>query len=113
MIGGAVAALADYLASHSRAELWWIAIGLAAQGLFSARFIVQLVASERRRRSVVPEAFWYFSLLGGAMLLAYAIHKRDLVFILGQAFGMVVYARNVYFLWAPPTSTGIGDDAGR
>lgn len=91
-------ALAEFWASHSAFELWWIAVGFAAQGLFSARFLVQIVASERARRSVVPEAFWYLSLLGGALLLAYAIHRQDPVFILGQAFGLIVYLRNLYFL---------------
>lgn len=91
-------ALAEFWASHSTFELWWIGVGLAAQGLFSARFLVQIVASERARRSVVPEAFWYLSLLGGALLLAYAVHRQDPVFILGQAFGLVVYLRNLYFL---------------
>lgn len=112
MIHGAVQMVRDYVASHTTLELWWIAIGLAAQGLFSARFIVQLVATERSRRSVVPETFWYYSLIGGALLLAYAIHKRDPVFILGQAFGLVVYARNVYFLWAAAVPK-VGDDLGR
>lgn len=91
-------ALAEFWASHSTFELWWIAVGFAAQGLFSARFLVQIVASERARRSVVPEAFWYLSLLGGTLLLAYAVHRQDPVFILGQAFGLVVYLRNLYFL---------------
>jgi lipid-A-disaccharide synthase-like uncharacterized protein len=66
--------------------------------MFSARFLVQIVASERARRSVVPEAFWYLSIFGGTLLLAYAIHRQDPVFILGQAFGLIVYLRNLYFL---------------
>lgn len=90
--------LKQFWASHTAFELWWIAVGLAAQGLFSARFLVQIVASERARRSVVPEAFWYLSILGGTLLLAYAVHRQDPVFILGQAFGLVVYLRNLYFL---------------
>lgn len=88
----------EFWAGHTAFELWWIAAGLAAQGLFSARFLVQIVASERARRSVVPEAFWYLSILGGTLLLAYAIHRQDPVFILGQAFGLIVYGRNLYFL---------------
>ena len=104
-------ALADFWSSHTSFELWWIAVGFLAQGLFSARFLVQIVASERARRSVVPAAFWTLSLLGGAMLFAYAIHRRDPVFILGQGFGLVVYLRNIYFLRlerrpAPPSGTG-------
>jgi lipid-A-disaccharide synthase-like uncharacterized protein len=81
----------------------WLGVGLLGQALFSARFLVQWIASERSRRSVVPTMFWYFSLGGGLTLLAYAIHRLDPVFILGQAAGLVVYARNLYFIrQAPP-----------
>jgi lipid-A-disaccharide synthase-like uncharacterized protein len=76
----------------------WIVIGFVGQALFSARFIVQWLASERARRSLIPMAFWYFSLLGGAVLLSYAIHKRDPVFIVGQAAGLFVYLRNLYLI---------------
>lgn len=76
----------------------WLAAGLAGQALFTARFLVQWIASERAKRSVVPVAFWYFSLAGGLVLLLYALHKRDPVFILGQAGGAVIYARNLYLL---------------
>lgn len=73
----------------------WMVLGFIAQGLFSARFLVQWIASERRRKSVVPHAFWYFSVAGGALLLAYAIHRKDPVFIVGQGAGLVVYLRNL------------------
>ena len=76
----------------------WIGIGFIGQALFSARFIVQWIASERAKRSLIPMAFWYFSLLGGLVLLSYAIHKRDPVFIVGQAAGLFVYLRNLYLL---------------
>lgn len=76
----------------------WIAIGFVGQALFSARFIVQWLMSERARRSIIPIAFWYFSLAGGAVLLSYAIHKRDPVFIVGQAMGLIVYLRNLYLI---------------
>lgn len=76
----------------------WLAIGLLGQALFSARFLVQWVASERRRQSVVPRAFWYFSVGGGLTLLAYAIYRRDPVFIIGQSAGLFVYARNLWFI---------------
>jgi lipid-A-disaccharide synthase-like uncharacterized protein len=66
--------------------------------MFSARMLVQWIASERRRRSVVPATFWYFSLAGGLILLLYALYRRDPVFILGQGAGLFVYARNVYFI---------------
>jgi len=76
----------------------WIVIGFVGQALFSARFIVQWLSSERAKRSLIPMAFWYFSLLGGAVLLSYAIHKRDPVFIVGQAAGLFVYLRNLYLI---------------
>jgi lipid-A-disaccharide synthase-like uncharacterized protein len=72
-----------------------ILIGYCAQGLFSMRFVVQWIASERAGRSVVPMTFWVFSIGGGLMLLAYAIYRRDPVFIIGQAFGVFVYLRNL------------------
>ncbi len=68
----------------------WIVIGFLGQALFSARFFVQWLASERVKRSVIPTAFWYFSLAGGVTLLAYAIHRQDPVFIAGQGFCLVV-----------------------
>ena len=76
----------------------WLAVGFVGQALFTMRFLVQWLQSERLRRSVVPEAFWYFSLLGGAILLAYAIHRKDPVFIVGQAAGLFIYLRNLYFI---------------
>jgi lipid-A-disaccharide synthase-like uncharacterized protein len=76
----------------------WLAIGFLGQALFSARFFVQWIASERARRSVVPNAFWFFSLAGGLVLLSYAIHRRDPVFILGQASGLLIYSRNLHLL---------------
>jgi lipid-A-disaccharide synthase-like uncharacterized protein len=79
-------------------EQVWLAVGLAGQALFSARFLVQWIATERRRESVVPRQFWYFSIGGGLTLLAYAIHRLDPVFILGQGAGLFVYARNLYFI---------------
>jgi lipid-A-disaccharide synthase-like uncharacterized protein len=73
----------------------WLILGLAGQLVFSARFIVQWIQSERAGRSIVPDLFWYLSLLGSALLLIYSLHRRDLVFILGQSAGFVVYARNL------------------
>ena len=80
----------------------WLSIGFLGQAFFSARFFVQWVASERQRKSVVPRLLWYFSLGGGMTLLAYAIHRRDPVFIIGQAAGLLVYARNLYFIFRTP-----------
>lgn len=76
----------------------WLTIGFIGQGLFSARFLVQWLASERQKRSVIPEAFWYLSLAGGLTLLIYAIHLKDPVFILGQSVGSFIYLRNLYFI---------------
>ena len=71
--------------------------GFAAQAIFAARFIVQWIASEREKRSVIPMAFWYLSLTGGIMLFIYALYRKDPVFILGQASGLIVYIRNIVF----------------
>jgi lipid-A-disaccharide synthase-like uncharacterized protein len=80
----------------------WLGFGLVGQAFFSARFLVQWIASERRKQSVVPVQFWYFSVGGGLMLLAYAIYRHDPVFILGQGAGLFVYARNLYFIRRAP-----------
>jgi lipid-A-disaccharide synthase-like uncharacterized protein len=80
----------------------WLGLGLVGQAFFSARFLVQWIASERRKQSVVPVQFWYFSVGGGLMLLAYAIYRHDPVFILGQGAGLFVYARNLYFIRRAP-----------
>jgi lipid-A-disaccharide synthase-like uncharacterized protein len=80
-------------------EIVWISIGLAAQLLFSMRFLVQWIATEKARASIIPETFWYFSFFGGLLLLAYACYRLDPVFILGQATGLVIYSRNIYFIW--------------
>ncbi len=76
----------------------WLVIGFVGQAFFSMRFLVQWIFSERQRKSIIPVAFWYFSLLGGATLLAYAIHKGDPVFIVGQGAGLLIYSRNLYFV---------------
>jgi len=80
-------------------NMTWIAVGFFGQALFSARFLVQWLKSEHLKRSVVPRAFWYFSLAGGATLLAYAIHRQDPVFILGQAAGLFIYLRNLQLIF--------------
>jgi lipid-A-disaccharide synthase-like uncharacterized protein len=77
---------------------WWVILGFAAQALFTARFLVQWIASERAGRSVIPLAFWIFSIFGGLLLLVYALYRKDAVFIAGQAFGVFVYLRNLYFV---------------
>lgn len=79
-------------------EFWWVAFGLFGQLMFTGRFLIQWIASERARRSVVPLAFWYFSLIGGVILLSYAIHRHDPVFILGQSLGVFIYTRNLWLI---------------
>ena len=73
----------------------WLVVGFVGQAVFVGRFLLQWLYSEYQKRSVVPMAFWYASLIGGAILLAYAIYKRDPVFIVGQAGGFLVYLRNL------------------
>jgi lipid-A-disaccharide synthase-like uncharacterized protein len=77
----------------------WLTVGFAGQALFSMRFIIQWWCSERKKRSVIPVAFWYFSLAGGVTLLGYAVYRQDPVFIVGQAGGLFVYSRNLYFIY--------------
>ena len=84
------------------ADTIWLGIGFFGQLMFTARFLVQWIATERARRSLVPKAFWYFSIAGSMILLSYAIYRLDPVFILGQSFGMVVYSRNLYFVHKHP-----------
>ena len=79
-------------------ELVWVGIGFLGQALFSMRFLIQWWMSERRKRSIVPLAFWYFSLAGGATLLAYAVYRLDPVFIVGQLAGLFVYSRNLMLI---------------
>jgi lipid-A-disaccharide synthase-like uncharacterized protein len=80
-------------------EALWISIGVCGQMLFFLRFFFQWLISEKKRESVIPLCFWYFSIFGGIVLLSYAIYRRDPVFILGQAGGVFIYARNLYFIY--------------
>ena len=79
-------------------QLVWVMVGFLGQALFSARFIIQWFVSEKAKESIVPIAFWYFSILGGMTLLTYAIWRRDPVIICGQAGGLLIYARNLWFI---------------
>jgi lipid-A-disaccharide synthase-like uncharacterized protein len=79
-------------------EMAWIGIGFAGQFLFMMRFLWQWIQSERQKRSIIPIAFWYFSLAGGTTLLLYAIHRSDPVFVTGQALGLIVYIRNLLLI---------------
>jgi lipid-A-disaccharide synthase-like uncharacterized protein len=92
-------AVGAYLADVFVTRLdWWVLLGFIAQAMFTARFLVQWIASERAGHSVIPVAFWIFSIFGGALLLIYALYRKDAVFIAGQAFSFFVYARNLYFV---------------
>lgn len=84
--------------SFFTAEHIWVSIGFLGQALFSMRFILQWLASEKIKRSVVPHVFWYFSLGGGIILFLYAVYRRDPVFMIGQGAGIFVYLRNIYFI---------------
>lgn len=77
----------------------WVLAGFAGQALFGARFVVQWIASEIKKESTVPLAFWFLSLAGGGILLCYAVYKRDPVFICGQAGGLLIYARNLVLIF--------------
>ncbi len=90
--------LAAWWAGISVTELIWLTVGFTAQAMFSMQFIIQWIASEKARRSIVPETFWYFSFVGGLMLFVYAIYRMDPVFILGQGSGLFIYARNIHFI---------------
>lgn len=85
---------------ENQLELTWIFVGLAGQLLFTARFLVQWITSERQRKSVIPLAFWFFSMGGGIILFSYAVYRWDPVFMLGQSFGLVVYSRNLWLIYA-------------
>ncbi|MGJ8589830.1 MAG: lipid-A-disaccharide synthase N-terminal domain-containing protein [Yoonia sp.] len=88
----------EFLNVDSWAEFTWVMVGLGGQMAFTARFLVQWIASEKAGRSTVPVAFWYFSIVGGTVLLSYAIYRGDPVFILGQSMGVVIYSRNLWLI---------------
>ena len=91
----------------TRENIIWLAIGFAGQAIFSMRFLVQWISSERQRRSVVPVAFWYLSVLGGLTLFIYALHQKDPVFILGQGAGIAIYLRNLWLIRQAPREGGV------
>ncbi|MEM8979471.1 MAG: lipid-A-disaccharide synthase N-terminal domain-containing protein [Pseudomonadota bacterium] len=93
-----------WLGVQSWTEFWWVLIGLSGQLMFTGRFLVQWIASERARKSIVPLAFWWFSIGGGVILLAYAIYRKDPVFILGQSMGLFIYMRNLWLIKVDKTN---------
>ena len=80
-------------------EHLWLLVRFVGQAFFSLRFLVQWIASERRRQSVIPISFWFFSIGGALTLFTYALHRRDPVFILSGGAGIFVYSRNLYLIW--------------
>jgi lipid-A-disaccharide synthase-like uncharacterized protein len=83
----------------SNYEMMWVGIGFVGQSLFFSRWLLQWFVSERKAESQIPVSFWYMSLIGSVIVLAYAIHKIDPVFIAGQGLGTVVYVRNLILLY--------------
>lgn len=97
---GVFAQMADWFHAVFVSQLdLWLILGFVAQAMFSMRFLLQWIASERARRSVVPVTFWIFSIAGGSMLFAYALHQKDPVFIAGQGGGLIIYARNLWLIF--------------
>lgn len=90
--------LLSRLGAESPTDAIWLAVGILGQLMFTCRFIVQWVVSERAGKSVMPVAFWYFSIIGGLMVLAYGVYKLEPVIILGQLPGTVIYSRNIWLI---------------
>jgi lipid-A-disaccharide synthase-like uncharacterized protein len=80
-------------------DRFWLYLGFVGQFFFSARFFVQWMATEKHKKSVIPVSFWFLSIIGSALLLAYAIQRKDPVFIVGQLFGFIVYFRNLQIIF--------------
>lgn len=89
----------QYISNLSNLEILFLAIGFLGQGLFASRFIFQWIYSEKKGKSAIPIQFWYLSIFGGIGLLIYAISRKDPVIILGQLFGILIYARNLYLIY--------------
>ena len=89
----------------------WIVVGLMGQVMFSLRFLIQWIASERQKKSVVPVSFWILSIAGSLILLIYAIQRRDPVFIIGQSTGSVIYLRNLMLIYKKPVVAEMGKEA--
>lgn len=79
-------------------DQWWLLVGFGGQGLFMLRLVIQWLHSERQHRSVIPVSFWYFSVAGALVLLVYAVHRQDPVFIAGQLLGVAIYVRNLFLI---------------
>jgi lipid-A-disaccharide synthase-like uncharacterized protein len=97
-LGHILSRFQDYFAGMPTYDLIWLVIGLVGQSLFMLRFIVQWIHSERHQQSLIPVSFWYLSLAGGLIVLAYGIHRIDPVIILGQLPGTIIYTRNLVLI---------------
>ena len=97
---------ASLLGVDSTTEMIWVIVGLGGQIMFMMRFLIQWIVSEKAKRSVVPVSFWWFSIGGAAILLAYAIYRADPVFILGQSLGFFIYSRNLWLIHAEKRREG-------
>ena len=99
-LGFAIDLFRDFSAKYPQFHLdFWLIFGFIGQAMFTMRFLIQWIASERKKESVIPVSFWYFSLAGGLIVLFYAIHRMDPVFILAYLPGNFIYLRNLYFLY--------------
>jgi lipid-A-disaccharide synthase-like uncharacterized protein len=85
----------------------WVGLGFLGQVLFTGRMIVQWLVSEKHKRSVVPPMFWWMSLAGSTMLMAYFLWRRDPIGLLGQAFGWFIYVRNLWMIYRPKDAAGM------
>ncbi|MGB9627347.1 MAG: lipid-A-disaccharide synthase N-terminal domain-containing protein [Thermodesulfobacteriota bacterium] len=100
LFGFAINFFRDLSARYPQFQLdFWLVFGFIGQAMFTMRFLVQWIASEKKKESVIPVSFWYFSLAGGLIVLAYAIHRMDPVFILAYLPGNFIYFRNLYFIY--------------
>ncbi len=88
----------QYWAGFSTTEKIWLGLGILAQVLFFSRFFFQWLASERAGKSIVPDVFWWLSISGASLLLAYSIYRADPIFILGQSCGVLIYTRNIWLI---------------
>jgi lipid-A-disaccharide synthase-like uncharacterized protein len=88
----------DYWTSLTGVEQFWLVVGFSAQVMFTGRFVVQWIASEKKGMSYIPVSFWWLSVVGGGLLLCYAIYRRDPVYIMGQLTGQIVYTRNLILI---------------
>lgn len=93
-----IEAIQQWWAQVSGIDFWLLSLGFVAQAMFSMRFLIQWIVTERNQKSTVPELFWYFSIFGGLLLLLYGVLRAEPIIILGQSMGVVIYARNLYFI---------------